>query len=106
MADGLVEATGVSHFRYNPAMDDKELFEAGYNRVYDSLEPETNLDHIEDVMSEILNNWDAEEVVCSWKLHRKIGEYFHKGFPGRGILESAQEEQMPGVVPGLCASRL
>ncbi len=69
MAHGLVEATGLSHFRYNPAMDDKELFEAGYNRVYDSLEPETNLDHVEDVMDEILNNWDAEEVVCSWKLH-------------------------------------
>jgi len=33
MAHGLVEATGLSHFRYNPAMDDKELFEAGYNRV-------------------------------------------------------------------------
>jgi len=30
------------------------------------------------VMDEILNNWYAEEVVCSWKLHRKIGEYLHK----------------------------
>src|SRR5437660_9054187 len=28
MAHGLVEATGYSHFRYNPAMDDKELFQA------------------------------------------------------------------------------
>src|SRR5262249_13913350 len=47
MAHGLVEATGRSHFRYDPSkMDDKELFEAGYNRVYDSLEPETNLDHV------------------------------------------------------------
>src|SRR5260370_4458726 len=72
MAHGLVEATGLSHFRYNPSMDDKELFEAGYNRVYDSLEPETNLDHVEDVMDEMLTNWDAEETVCSWKLHRKI----------------------------------
>src|ERR1700756_5936579 len=42
---GLVEATGHSHFRYDPGMDDKALFEAGYNRVYDSLEPELNLDH-------------------------------------------------------------
>ena len=49
MAHGLVEATGYSHFRYNPAMDDKELFQAGYNRVYDSLEPEVNLDHVEEV---------------------------------------------------------
>ncbi|HET9803543.1 MAG TPA: deoxyhypusine synthase family protein, partial [Candidatus Acidoferrum sp.] len=59
MAHGLVEATGRSHFRYDPAkMDDKELFHAGYNRVYDSLEPETNLDHVEDVMDHILDEWD------------------------------------------------
>src|SRR5579862_5469441 len=42
MAHGLVEATGRSHFRYDPRMGDTELFEAGYNRVYDSLEPEVN----------------------------------------------------------------
>jgi len=39
MAHGLVEATGYKHFRYNPKMGDSELFQAGYNRVYDSLEP-------------------------------------------------------------------
>src|ERR1700732_2933034 len=54
MAHGLVEATGLSHFRYDPSkMNDKELFEAGYNRVYDSLEPETNLDHVEEVVDHI-----------------------------------------------------
>src|SRR5712692_6582975 len=47
MAHGLVEATGRSHFRHDPRMDDRELFLAGYNRVYDSLEPEVNLDHVE-----------------------------------------------------------
>src|ERR1700694_1522020 len=60
MAHGLVEATGYSHFRYNPnKMDDNELFRAGYNRVYDSLESETNLDHVESVMEKILDSWDA-----------------------------------------------
>src|SRR5580658_6463213 len=73
MAHGLVEATGLSHFRYDPSkMDDKELFEAGYNRVYDSLEPETNLDHVEEVVDHIFDEWDATETVCSWKLHRRI----------------------------------
>src|SRR5580698_10687049 len=58
MAHGLVEATGHSHFRYDPSkMDDKTLFEAGYNRVYDSLEPEVNLDHVEEVMDDVLSNW-------------------------------------------------
>src|SRR5476649_612298 len=79
MAHGLVEATGLSHFRYDPSkMDDRELFQAGYNRVYDSIEPETNLDHVEDVVDGILEKWDANEVVCSWKLHQRIGAYLQK----------------------------
>src|SRR2546430_2048618 len=106
MAHGLVEATGLSHFRYNPKMDDKELFHAGYNRVYDSLEPETNLDHVEDVMDHILENWDAEEVVCSCKLHRRIGEYLHKNASGRGILKSAYEHNAPVFVPAFSESEL
>src|SRR5271170_2111983 len=85
MAHGLVEATGLSHFRYDPSkMNDRELFDAGYNRVYDSLEPETNLDHVEDVVDGILEEWDANEIVCSWKLHRKIGEYLINQSGGRG----------------------
>src|ERR1700733_4912599 len=57
MAHGLVEATGLSHFRYDPSkMNDEELFQAGYNRVYDSLEPETNLDHVEEVVDRILDH--------------------------------------------------
>jgi deoxyhypusine synthase len=106
MAHGLVEATGYSHFRYNPKMGDSELFQAGYNRVYDSLEPETNLDHVEEVMDDILSEWDAEEVACSWKLHRRIGEYLHKKAPGRGILKSAYEHNVPIFVPAFSDSEL
>jgi deoxyhypusine synthase len=107
MAHGLVEATGLSHFRYDPSkMDDRELFQAGYNRVYDSLEPETNLDHVEDVVDGILDEWDANEVVCSWKLHRKIGEYLIKQSGGRGILKSAYKHNVPVFVPAFSDSEL
>src|SRR6266852_2440081 len=106
MAHGLVEATGRSHFRYDPRMDDRELFHAGYNRVYDSLEPETNLDHVEEVMDHIFGDWDAEEVACSWKIHRRIGEYLHKTMPGRGILKSAYEHDVPVFVPAFTDSEL
>src|SRR5213593_2640630 len=44
MAHGLVEATGRAHFRYDPDVPDEQLYEQGYNRVYDTLEPEKNLD--------------------------------------------------------------
>jgi len=107
MAHGLVEATGRSHFRYDPSkMSDNDLFLAGYNRVYDSLEPETNLDHVEQVVDDILEKWDDKEVVCSWKLHKRIGEYLKKNTKGRGILKSAFEHNVPVFVPAFSDSEL
>ncbi len=106
MAHGLVEATGRSHFRYDPRMDDRELFRAGYNRVYDSLEPEVNLDHVEEVVQSILAEWDPNEPVCSWKLHLRIGEYLRRKSPGRGILKSACEFGVPVFVPAFTDSEL
>jgi len=107
MAHGLVEATGLSHFRYDPSkMDDNELFLAGYNRVYDSLEPETNLDHVEEVVEAILEKWDPNEVVCSWKLHKRIGEFLVKNTKGRGILRSAYEKNVLVFVPAFSDSEL
>ena len=107
MAHGLVEATGRSHFRYDPTkMDDNALFLAGYNRVYDSLEPETNLDHVEEVVDGILDKWDPNEVVCSWKLHKRIGEFLKKNSKGRGILKSAYEYNVPVFVPAFSDSEL
>jgi deoxyhypusine synthase len=107
MAHGLVEATGLSHFRYDPSkMNDEELFLAGYNRVYDSLEPETNLDHVEEVVDAIFEKWDPEEVVCSWKLHQRIGEFLVKNTKGRGILKSAYQHNVPVFVPAFSDSEL
>jgi deoxyhypusine synthase len=106
MAHGLVEATGLSHFRYDPKMDDRELFHAGYNRVYDSLEPEVNLDHVEDVMEHILESWDANDVMCSWKINRRIGEHLARHMKGRGILKSAYEKRVPVFVPAFTDSEL
>jgi len=106
MAHGLVEATGKSHFRYDAKLNDVELYEAGYNRVYDTLEPETNLDHVEAVVGEILENWDPKETLCSWQLNRAIGEHLHKHSPGRGILKSAYEKGVPVFVPAFTDSEL
>src|SRR5947209_11437866 len=64
MAHGLVEATGRAHFRHNPELSDEELYEAGYNRVYDTLEPEQNLDDVERVMHAVFGRWEASEVMC------------------------------------------
>jgi len=106
MAHGLVEATGKAHFRYDPKMNDVELYEAGYNRVYDTLEPEQNLDHVEQVFGEVLKSWDVKEVACSYKLNRAIGEHLHKKTKERGILKSAYEKNVPVFVPAFTDSEL
>ena len=106
MAHGLVEATGRAHFRHNPEVSDEELYEQGYNRVYDTLEPETNLDDVEQVMFEILGKWDADEVVCSYKLNQVIGKHLSKNVKERGILKSAYEKKVPVFVPAFTDSEL
>src|SRR5436189_4948954 len=78
MAHGLVEATGRSHFRYNPDVSDTELYEQGYNRVYDTLEPEKKPDDAEEVMFQVLAGWGPNEVLCSYELSRQIGAYVPK----------------------------
>jgi deoxyhypusine synthase len=107
MAHGLVEATGKAHFRYNPDVPDTVLYEQGYNRVYDTLEPEQNLDDVEEVMSQILEAWDHNEVVCSYKLNHVIGEHLARHAKGqRGILKSAFEKAVPVFVPAFTDSEL
>jgi deoxyhypusine synthase len=107
MAHGLVEATGRSHFRYDHRMGDNELFWAGYNRVYDSLEPEINLDHVEAVVDAVLERWPDEEFVTSWKLNQRLGEYLHRHYPSaRGILKSAYDRKVPVFVPAFTDSEL
>jgi deoxyhypusine synthase len=107
MAHGLVEATGRAHFRYNPEVSDEELYQQGYNRVYDTLEPEQNLDDVEEVMAEVLDGWDHNEVMCSYKLNHVIGEHLAKNAKGqRGILKSAYEQGVPVFVPAFTDSEL
>jgi deoxyhypusine synthase len=78
MAHGLVESHRPLPFPLRPRerWTTTSLFSAGYNRVYDSLEPETNLDHVEEVVDHILEEWDEEDIVCSLEgCTAAIGEY-------------------------------
>jgi deoxyhypusine synthase len=107
MAHGLVEATGRAHFQTNPDFSDEELYEAGYNRVYDTLEPEQNLDEVERVMHAVFSRWDSDDVMCSYKLNRAIGAHLSKTAKGqRGILKSAYENNVPVFVPAFSDSEL
>jgi deoxyhypusine synthase len=106
MAHGLVEATGRAHFRVNPDFKDEELYEAGYNRVYDTIEPEQNLDDVERVVFQVLEDWNDDETCCSWKLNRAVGRYLAETAKERGILKSAYDKGVPVFVPAFTDSEL
>ena len=106
MAHGMSEAVGQTHYKYQPAMDDVELFEKGYNRVYDTLEMELNLNHVEEVAAATLNRLDLDEPLSSEILNRELGRTLAEQFSGPGILKSAFLQEVPVYVPAFTDSEL
>ena len=103
---GLIEQTGNTHFRYEPGWSDEQLFEAGYDRVYDTLELEKNLYHAEDTMLAALGTMDPEQPFGSFELLRRVGEELNAANAGRGILQSAARKGVPVYVPAFTDSEL
>ncbi len=106
MAHGFVEASGRVHFKYDPEMDDKALYYRGYNRVYDTLELEQNLDDVAEIFSNVLADADPAETLCSYKINHLLGAYLARHSSGRGILKSAYEHQVPVYVPAFTDSEI
>lgn len=106
MAHGFVEASGKLHFRYDPTMSDDELFERGYNRVFDSIELERNLDDVELIFREVLEANRKVEVWSSRIITEALGKHLSKHDLGRGVLRSAYEHDVPVYVPAFSDSEL
>jgi deoxyhypusine synthase len=106
MAHGFVEASGKLHFKYDPAMTDDELFERGYNRVFDSIELERNLDDVEQIFRAVLEKSPGMDDWCSNRITRALGAHLSKHDLGRGVLRSAYEHRVPVYVPAFSDSEL
>ena len=106
MAHGFVESAGMRHFKYNQSMDDAQLYEKGYDRVYDTLELEKNLDGISDIMEKVLDEVDSNEILCSHKIANLLGKYLQENIEGRGILKSAYLKNVPVYIPAFTDSVL
>jgi len=106
VAHGFVESSGKLHFKYNPSMSDDELFERGYNRVFDSIELERNLDHVEHIFRQVLETTSDVAVWSSHTITRALGKHLHDNDMGRGILRSAYEHDVPVYIPAFTDSEL
>lgn len=106
MAHGLVEAIGMSHFKYEATMDDRELYYKGYDRVFDTIELEKSLGETEIIVESVLNGLGRDTILSSHLIHKKIGEYLEKNTDGRGILKSAFQKDIPVFVPAFTDSEM
>jgi len=106
MAHGLVESAGLKHLKYNPKDNDAFLAEQKMNRVTDTIEPESNLDHIQSIIQEILDNYDSQEFLSPRLFHHLIGEYLAQNHSNQGILKSAYEKNIPVFVPAFVDSEI
>jgi deoxyhypusine synthase len=108
MAHGLIAGVGLAHYKFDPAYPDSVLAKLGMNRVTDTLEPETNFDHIDEVMNEVLWKLDGKNHSPS-SLHSAIGKYLsqHPQYGRvRGILRAAFEHDVRVVVPAFHDSEI
>ncbi|MBN1295941.1 deoxyhypusine synthase family protein [bacterium] len=107
MAHGLTESIGLTHYATSPDADDTELFQKGYNRVYDTLEMEANLNDVEVVVRDVLDHAEPESGVwSSARFCRAVGQRLEALNQGPGILRSAWNKQVPVFIPAFTDSEM
>jgi deoxyhypusine synthase len=106
MAHGLTEAVGMVHYRHDPRMSDEELFDKGYNRVYDTLEMEANLNYVEEFSARALDALGPDTELSSEIVCRALGKVLADDPQGAGVLRSAYLKGVPVYVPAFTDSEL
>jgi deoxyhypusine synthase len=107
MAHGLTESIGLAHYAIDPAADDKDLFEKGYNRIYDTLEMESNLNDVAELVANVLETTEPEGGVwSSARFCRAVGERLDQLNQGPGILRSAWRRKVPVFIPAFTDSEM
>jgi deoxyhypusine synthase len=106
MAHGLSEAVGGVHYRHDPNVSDQQLYRWGYNRVYDTVEMEANLQRGQQLIAQVVNDWDRSQVMCSRELNREIGRRLLAENQMPSILGCAYRRDVPVYVPALTDSEV
>jgi deoxyhypusine synthase len=106
VAHGFIETLGMAHYKNPEGRSDRELYFQGYNRIYDTLEMEANLDYAEEIFREVLEKLDPQEVWSSAGLCRELGRYLAEHTEQPGILRNAYLKGVPVFIPAFTDSEL
>ena len=106
-ANTLIDPTSVE-FRALTHADEVDVLDVSFPpRVTDTLEPETNLDTVEEVIGKVIDAIDGKEPFSPTALNRLIGKHLAENYPNeRGILKSAYLHKVPVFVPAFVDSEL
>ena len=107
IAHGLTESLGLVHYRHESRHSDEFLCRRGYNRIYDTLEMERNLDDVEDLLHSVLSREEPEGGIWSSAgLCRALGRQLSRADQGPGILSSAFRRGVPVFIPAFTDSEI
>jgi len=107
VAHGVTESIGLTHYAVDPQADDAALFAKGYNRIYDTLEMESNLNDVAELVADVLSNTEPDGGVwCSSRFCRAMGERLDALDQGSGILRSAWRKRVPVFIPAFTDSEM
>jgi deoxyhypusine synthase len=102
---GLVENLGLPHYKADPRISDEVYYQHRFDRVYDTLEPEDNLNQMEQTLRGILDEiaeHHTEGGIGTVSLLENIG----RRLPGDGILQAAAQCGVPVLIPAFTDSEL
>lgn len=106
MAHGFVEGAGMTHFKHDTRFSDSALHRRGYNRIYDTVELEKNLDRAEEIISGILDSMDTSEPLSSEIFCRELGRWLVEKSDKPGVLQNAYRKNVPVYIPAFTDSEL
>ena len=103
---GFVQSAGMAHFRHRADISDVEAHKRGYNRIYNVIELEKNLDDAEGIIHKVLSGLNPYTTLSSHLVTRELGCWLAKNTEGRGILKSTFKMNVPVYIPSFTDSEL
>lgn len=88
---------------------DVALYNAGLNRVFDTVELEKSLEATGDLVVEVLRQFKIKGIDCfgSFEVHESLGKILNRRYPKEdGILHAATRKGIPVLVPAFTDSEI
>lgn len=96
---GLIEEIGHHHYKCPRGADDRELYEAGYDRIHDTLELEASFDRLHGIVDGLLDALPPGERWGSVELMARFGEWLDAHGSHGGFVHACWRNGVPVYIP-------